>query len=59
MPTSPANLLNIPIDSDRACYADRILCLAEMTWNNYEQLIVEDSGYRISYWQGVIIIVFP
>lgn len=53
------DLLNIPIDRDRASYADQILCLAEMTWNDYEQLIVEDSGYRISYWQGVISIVFP
>ena len=53
------DLLNIPIDRDRASYADQILCLAEMTWNDYEQLIVEDSGYRISYWQGVISIVSP
>ena len=53
------DLLNIPIDRDRASYADQILCLAEMTWNDYEQLIGEDSGYRISYWQGVIVIVSP
>ena len=53
------DLLNIPIDRDRASHADQILCLAEMTWDDYEQLITEYSGYRISYWQGVISIVSP
>lgn len=55
------DILNIPIDIERAKLADQILSLAEMTWIDYEQLTEteEYSGYLISYWHGLITIVSP
>ena len=53
------DLLNIPIDLDRASRADQTLSLLEMTWDDYERLTQEYLGYRISYWRGVITIVSP
>lgn len=53
--------LNIPIDRDRARLADQILSLAEICWDDYEELTKteEYSGYRTSYWYGVLTIVSP
>ncbi|MGL4883048.1 MAG: Uma2 family endonuclease [Waterburya sp.] len=53
------DLLNIPIDVNRASRADQILSLAQMTWDDYEKLTEEYLGYRISYLNGVITIVSP
>lgn len=53
------DLLNLPLDSDRASRADQILSLAGMTWDDYERLTKEYLEYRISYLNGVITIVSP
>ena len=53
------DLLNLPLDRDRASHADQTLSLAGMTWDDYERLTAEDFGYHISYWNGVITIVSP
>lgn len=53
------DLLNIPIDIERASRADQILSLAQMTWDDYEKLTKEYLGYRISYFKGTIVIVSP
>ncbi|MFP4693302.1 MAG: Uma2 family endonuclease [Halothece sp.] len=53
------DLLNLPLDRDRASHADQILSLASMTWEDYERLTEENFGYRISYFNGVITIVSP
>ncbi len=53
------DLLNIPIDVNRASRADQILSLTEMTWDDYEKLTKECLGYRISYLNGTITIVSP
>lgn len=54
------DLLNLPIDSDRATRQDQILSIAGMSWADYERLTDKEySGYRASYLDGVIIIVSP
>ena len=53
------DLLNLPLDRDRASHADQTLSLAGMSWDDYERLTEENFGYRISYWNGVITIVSP
>ena len=53
------DLLNLPINRDRATCSDQTLSLAGMTWDDYEKLTQEDYGYRISYCNGVITIVSP
>lgn len=54
------DLLNFPIDSDRAQAQDQILSLSGMSWSDYEKLTSQDYlGYRISYLNGVITIVSP
>jgi len=55
------DILNIPINIERAKLADQVLSLAEMSWIDYEELTEtkEYSGYRISYWHGEITIVSP
>ena len=53
------DLLNLPLDSNRASRADQILSLAGMNWDDYEKLTEEDLGYRISYLNGVITVVSP
>jgi Uma2 family endonuclease len=53
------DVLNLPINSDRANRADQILTLNNMNWSDYEQLLVTDIGYKASYWDGVITIVSP
>ena len=59
-------LINIPKVSqpspfrDRLTQQDQILILSGMTWDDFEQLTSEEySGYRISYFDGEIIIVSP
>ena len=59
-------LINIPQVSqpspfrDRLTQQDQILILSGMTWDDFEQLTSEEySGYRISYFDGEIIIVSP
>ena len=51
--------LNILFDTKRANRGDQILSLAEMTWDDYEKLTKEYSGYRSSYLHEVITIVSP
>ena len=53
------DVLNLPLNSDRANRADRILTLNNMSWSDYEQLVETDIGYKASYWHGVITIVSP
>jgi Uma2 family endonuclease len=53
------DLLNLPLDRDRASHGDQTLSLSGMTWEDYERLTEEDFGYRISYLNGVITIVSP
>ena len=54
------DLLNLPIDSDRASQQDQILSLSGMSWTDYEGLTSQDYlGYRVSYLNGVITIVSP
>ncbi len=54
------DLLNLPLDSDRASLSDQILKLNNMSWSDYEQLTDEEYlGYRASYLNGVITIVSP
>jgi Uma2 family endonuclease len=53
------DVLNLPINSDRANRADQILTLNNMNWSDYEQLVETDIGYKASYWNGVITIVSP
>lgn len=53
------DVLNLPINSDRANRADQILTLNNMSWSDYEQLVETDIGYKASYWHGIITIVSP
>ncbi|MGF1482170.1 MAG: Uma2 family endonuclease [Cyanophyceae cyanobacterium] len=54
------DLLNFSVDSDRAQQQDQTLTLSGMAWADYEPLISQEpSGYRVSYWQGIITIVSP
>lgn len=54
------DLLNLPIDSDRASKSEQILSLSDMSWSDYEQLTAQEYlGYRVSYFNGVITIVSP
>ena len=54
------DLLNLPIDSDRARQQDQTLSIAGMTWTDYEKFTTEEySNYRLSYLNGVITIVSP
>ncbi len=54
------DLLNLPIDSDRAQAQDQILSLSGMSWSDYENLTSQEYlGYRASYFNGVITIVSP
>lgn len=54
------DLLNLPIESDRATQKDQILSLSGMSWSDYEKLISQEYlGYRASYFNGVITIVSP
>ena len=55
-----ADKLNLPIEQERIARQDQTLSLAGMTWADYEQLTQEEySGYRVSYFRGVITIVSP
>ncbi len=51
--------LNLPISSERLSQSDQILILAGLSWEDYEQLISQDSNYLISYFKNNIIIVSP
>ncbi|MGB5633290.1 MAG: Uma2 family endonuclease [Waterburya sp.] len=51
--------LNLPISRDRLTQSDQILILPGLTWEDYEQLISQDSNYLISYFKNKIIIVSP
>ena len=50
----------LPLDSDRLQKQDQTLCLAGMTWIDYEKFDSEEyPGYRVSYFDGVITLVSP
>ncbi len=52
--------LALPIDNDRVSQYDQTLIVAGMTWADYEKFdSIEYPGYRVSYFNGVITIVFP
>lgn len=54
------DLLNLPINSDRASQSDQILSLSNMNWSDYERLTSQEYlGYRVSYYDSVITIVSP
>ncbi|VEP18496.1 conserved hypothetical protein [Hyella patelloides LEGE 07179] len=53
------DLLNLPLDRDRASQSDQILSLSNMSWSDYERLVETDIDYRASYLNGVITIVSP
>lgn len=53
------DLLNLPLDRDRASQSDQILSLSNMSWSDYERLVETEEGYRASYLNGVITIVSP
>ena len=53
------NRLNLPIHSERLAQLDQTLSLSNMSWDDYEQLVKENTGFRISYFNGVITIVSP
>jgi Uma2 family endonuclease len=38
---------------------DKTITFADMTWDDYQQLIEHNSNYRISYFQGIITIISP
>lgn len=53
------DLLNLPLNSDRASQSDQILSLSNMNWSDYERLVETNIGYRTSYLNGEITIVSP
>ncbi len=54
------DLLHLPVDRDHAQAQDQILSLFGMSWSDYENLTSQEySGYRVSYFNGVITIVSP
>ncbi|MGL4879478.1 MAG: Uma2 family endonuclease [Waterburya sp.] len=38
---------------------DKTIVLADMTWDNYQELLEKNSNYRISYFAGIITIMSP
>lgn len=54
------DLLNLPLNRDRATIQDQVLSIAGMTWTDYEQLTGNEYlNYRASYLNGTITIVSP
>ena len=54
------DLLNFPLNKERARQSDQILSLTNMNWSDYEQFTNEEYlGYRASYYNRVITIVSP
>lgn len=53
------DLLNLPLDSDRASQSDQLLSLSNMNWSDYEQIVKRNTGYRASYFDGIITILSP
>ena len=49
----------LPIETDHLLKQDRTLSFSGMTWEDYEILTQEKTGYRVSYFDGVITIVSP
>lgn len=48
------DLLNLPLNSDRASQSDQILSLSNMNWSDYERLVETQNSYRTSYLNGEI-----
>ena len=48
-----------PEISDRLSQSDQILSLSNMNWSDYEQIIEKNTGYRASYFDGIITILSP
>lgn len=54
------DLLNLPLDKDRASQADQVLRLSNMNWADYEALTNEEYlGYKASYFDQTVTIVSP
>jgi Uma2 family endonuclease len=52
--------LDLPINREKLLQEDRILTITGTTWEDYQSFNSEEySGYRVSYFQGEIIIVSP
>ena len=54
------NSLNLtPEISDRVSQSDQILSLSNMNWSDYEQIVEKNTGYRASYFDGIITFSSP
>ncbi|HHP7231600.1 MAG TPA: Uma2 family endonuclease [Xenococcaceae cyanobacterium] len=54
------DLLNLPLDRNRASQSDQILSLSDMNWSDYEMLTCqEDLSYKVAYFNGIITIMSP
>jgi Uma2 family endonuclease len=51
--------LNLLLNNNLLQEKDKTITLADMTWDDYQQLIEHNSNYRISYFQGIITIMSP
>ena len=49
------DILQIPIKETE----DQLLTLSGVSWEDYENLVVEDNNYLVSYLKGIITIVSP
>lgn len=51
---------NLPIDSSQLIQNDQIITITATTWSDYQQFNSEEYlGYRVSYFNGEIVIVSP
>jgi Uma2 family endonuclease len=52
--------IQLPINAERLQGQDQTLSMSGMTWCDYEKFDLEEySGYRVSYFKGVITLVSP
>lgn len=51
--------LNISLTNTSLQDKDKTIVLADMTWDNYQELLEKNSNYRISYFAGIITIMSP
>lgn len=50
----------LPLDLERLNHSDQTLSFAGMSWADYEKFDSQEyPGYRVSYFNGVINLVFP
>ncbi|MGL5942020.1 MAG: Uma2 family endonuclease [Waterburya sp.] len=51
--------LDISLTNSSLQDKDKTIVLADMTWDNYQELLEKNSNYRISYFAGIITIMSP